>query len=330
MISCTEFIPLYSEFFRFLEEREGFDAVMRYWLFISGRNVGNRANPNSLVSNLERSKDDPLKGAWQYWCRALAEEASDTIRLYNPKEGYVLSRMRHCPSRGRLNALEHIEPYYAYCEHCGVVYAPTLKEFGIVSERDHSKVADAECRSFMYYEGHRPNVDFDYTTITDEEMHKLAEETGSEIIDMQAGDNKYLHRAFHNSSDAALLFCGENYGDEAVKEFMTAYTKRYYAPQIEDAKTRGLVAVKEWLESVYAAEEASEVLHTDLRDNELTVNIDYCPGMAYMRSINREPCKWYVEETRTLYAAFAEEAGLDFKLDYFEDSGKTCFHFIKR
>ena len=28
MISCTEFIPLYSEFFKFLEKRGGHDAVM--------------------------------------------------------------------------------------------------------------------------------------------------------------------------------------------------------------------------------------------------------------------------------------------------------------
>ncbi|MBE6957262.1 MAG: hypothetical protein E7450_07410 [Ruminococcaceae bacterium] len=330
MISCTEFVPLYSEFFRFLEEREGFDAVMRYWLFISGRNVGNRANPYSLSSFLERYKDNPLEGAWKYWCRALSEEASDVIRVYNPKENYIFGRMRHCPSRGRLNALEHIEPYHAYCEHCGVVYAPTLKEFGLVMERDHSKVDRAECRSLLYVEGHRPDLDFDYTTITDEEMRKLAAETGSELLDMTAGDNKYLHRAFHNSSDTALRFCGENYGDEAVREFVDAFTRRYYAPQIKDAKARGLVAIKEWLEAVYAAEETSEVLHTDLSDTELTVAIDYCPGMGYMRSVNREPCQWYIEETRTLYAAFAETAGLDFKLDYFEDDGKTRFHFIKK
>lgn len=328
MISCTEFIPLYSEFFRFLEEREGHDAVMRYWLFISGRNVGNRANPYSLSSFLERYKDNPMEGAWRYWCRALKEEASNTIRVYNSKENYVLSHMRHCPSRGRLNALEHIEPYYDYCEHCGVVYSPTLEEFGLVMERDHSGIANAECKSILYVKGHRPDVDL--AAMTDDDMRALAGEDGVELQDMQAGDNKYLHRAFHNSSDAALRFCGENYGDEVVRQFMAAFTKRYYAPQIEDCKARGLAAIREWLEAVYAAEEASEVLHTDLSDTELTVNIDYCPAMAYMRSVNREPCPWYIEQTRTLYAAFAEAAGLDFKLDYFQADGKTQFHFIKR
>ena len=35
MISCTEFIPLYSEFFKYLERRGGHDAVMEYWIHIS-------------------------------------------------------------------------------------------------------------------------------------------------------------------------------------------------------------------------------------------------------------------------------------------------------
>ncbi len=328
MISCTEFVPLYSEFFRFLEERDGHDAVMRYWYYISGRNVGNRTNPNSLISHLEQYKDNPMLGAWKYWCRTLAEEASDTIRLYNSKENYTISHMRHCPSRGRLNALEHIEPYYDYCEHCSVVYAPVLEQYGLTSERDHSMVDRAECRSLMYVKGHRPNIDL--TSITDDDMRRMAQEEGVELIDLQAEDNKYLHRGFHLSSDTALRFCGENYGDEVVRLFVADFTKRYYAPQIEDAKTRGLVAVREWLEAVYEVEEAGDVLHTDLTENELTVSIDHCPGMAYMRSVNREPSPWYIEQTRALYAAFAEAAGLDFKLDYFEDDGKTCFHFIRK
>lgn len=328
MISCTEFVPLYSEFFRFLEEREGRDAVMRYWYYISSRNVGNRTNPNSLIAHLERNKDDPMLGAWKYWCHTLAEEASDTIRLYNSKEKYTISHMRHCPSRGRLNALEHIEPYYDYCGHCSVVYAPVLEQYGLTSERDHSKVANAECRSLMYVKGHRPDIDL--ASISDDDMRRMAREEGVELIDLQAEDNKYLHRAFHLSSDTALRFCGENYGDEEVRRFVADFTKRYYAPQIEDAKTRGLVAIREWLEAVYEVEEAGEVLHTDLSDTELTVRIDHCPGMAYMRSVNREPSPWYIEQTRTLYAAFAEAAGLDFKLDYFEDDGKTCFHFIRK
>lgn len=54
MISCTEFIPLYSEFFKFLEEQDGHDAVVRYWEYISEYSIGDKSNPYSLISYLER------------------------------------------------------------------------------------------------------------------------------------------------------------------------------------------------------------------------------------------------------------------------------------
>ena len=34
MISCTEFIPAYSELFTFLEEKHGRDEVDRFWKYL--------------------------------------------------------------------------------------------------------------------------------------------------------------------------------------------------------------------------------------------------------------------------------------------------------
>ena len=54
MISCTEFIPLYSEFFKFLEKRGGHDEVMKYWIHISDTGIGDVTNPNSLAYKCEK------------------------------------------------------------------------------------------------------------------------------------------------------------------------------------------------------------------------------------------------------------------------------------
>ena len=54
MISCTEFIPLYSEFFKYLERRGGHDAVMEYWIHISDTVIGDKTNPNSLAYKCEK------------------------------------------------------------------------------------------------------------------------------------------------------------------------------------------------------------------------------------------------------------------------------------
>jgi len=58
MISCTEFIPAYSELFRFLEEKEGFEGVKEYWNLISDRYVQER-----LGGEVEKSG---LSGCYDY------------------------------------------------------------------------------------------------------------------------------------------------------------------------------------------------------------------------------------------------------------------------
>ena len=65
MISCTEFIPLYSEFFKFLEKKGGPNAVMEYWIHISDTSIGDKANPNSLAAKCELYGG--FDGARAYW-----------------------------------------------------------------------------------------------------------------------------------------------------------------------------------------------------------------------------------------------------------------------
>lgn len=316
MISCTEFIPLYSEFFKFLDEQGGHDAVVRYWEHISDYSIGDKTNPYSLASYLER--EGGLDGAWAYWNRSLSEEACDVLRIYNKDEQYIYSEMRQCPSRGMLNALGHIEPYYDYCEHCNVIYKRVLEQHGIMSKSDRSQVEHAKCSSLRYLKGHEPKCDY---TKPDENMI---------VVDIKKEDNKYLHRDFHLSGDLALKYCGDEYGENCVCSFLTKYANNYYSPQIADIKERGLVAVEEWIKSVYEIEEASELLHTEMTADVLKVTVDKSPAIAFMRQANQEPSRYYIEQTRTLYSAVADACDLGFTLDYYREDGGCEFRFFVR
>ena len=320
MISCTEFIPLYSAFFQFLEDKGGHDAVVKYWNYISDRSIGDKSNPYSLISFMER--EGGMEGAWSYWRRVVEEEACDVYRYFDREKGYFCSHMRFCPSRGMLNKLEHVEPYYDYCEHCNVLYAPVLEKYGIVFERDNSKVANAECFSMAYPKGNRPNIDL--TNIEQEDV------TGCEVIDVKAEDNTYLHKDFHISGDLALTYCGDNYGENCVRSFLTNYANSYYAPQIADIQARGLVALQQWLERVYAIEEASHLLHTKLEGDVLEVTVDRSPAIAFMYEAGQKPGKYYIEQTRTVYSAIADACDLGFTMDYYKEDGATAFRFFVR
>jgi len=137
MISCTEFIPAYSELYRYLEDLGGADAVMDYWRYVSDVYVACRLG--SLV------KEKGIMGCWEYWDKALNEEAADFAMEVDEEAGLFTIDMRYCPSKGRLLELEHMEPYHDYCGHCDVLYRRVLEPEGFVCYADMSRTDKAAC-----------------------------------------------------------------------------------------------------------------------------------------------------------------------------------------
>ena len=136
MISCTEFIPAYSELFKYLHARGGEAAVRDFWNYLSDNFLGN------LKSLAEQHG---IRGCWLYWSQTLNEEAADfTIELDEAKGEFSII-MRHCPSKGRLLELGHITPYPDYCGHCDVLYRRVLEPLGFECTADLSRTDRAEC-----------------------------------------------------------------------------------------------------------------------------------------------------------------------------------------
>ena len=137
MISCTEFIPAYSELFKYIEEKDGAGGVLDYWNYISDMYVRER------LGALAGKKG--LMGCWEYWDKALNEEAADFTMELNEEEGTFVINMRYCPSKGRLLELEHIKPYHDYCGHCDVLYRRVLEPLGFNYETDMTDTDKAAC-----------------------------------------------------------------------------------------------------------------------------------------------------------------------------------------
>lgn len=137
MISCTEFIPSYSELFKYLEEKGGFEEVLRYWESISDNFLNN-------LRDLAQKKG--LAGCFEYWTHTLNEEAADFRMELDEEKGVFSIEMRHCPSMGRLLETEHIDPYPRYCEHCDTLYRRVLEPLGFEYDIDLSTCHQAKCR----------------------------------------------------------------------------------------------------------------------------------------------------------------------------------------
>jgi len=136
MISCTEFIPAYSELFKFLEQKGGPEAVEDFWNYLSD---------NFLTNLRELVEEHGLRGCWMYWSHTLNEEAADfTMELDEEAREFKIT-MHHCPSKGQLLEYTHLEPYHNYCGHCDVLYRRVLEPMGYEYITDLSESDKARC-----------------------------------------------------------------------------------------------------------------------------------------------------------------------------------------
>ena len=137
MISCTEFIPAYSELFKYLEEKQGKTAVVDFWNYLS----------DIFLTNLkDHVAANGIRGCWIYWTKTLKEEAADFTMELDEDAGEFSITMHHCPSKGRLLEYKHIEPYRDYCEHCDMLYRRVLEPLGFNYDLDRSQTDQARCR----------------------------------------------------------------------------------------------------------------------------------------------------------------------------------------
>ena len=136
MISCTDFVPAYSDLFSFLDKLGGHEAVVRFWEHLSD---------NFLTNLRDLVEKDGIRGCWLYWNHTLNEEAADFTMELDESEGWFRITMHHCPSMGRLLETDHVEPYPKYCEHCDVLYRRVLEPLGYECRADLTQCRQARC-----------------------------------------------------------------------------------------------------------------------------------------------------------------------------------------
>ena len=313
MISCTEFIPAYSELFSYLDEKYGREEVDRFWRYLfqpDGKGI-------PLINHVQK---EGIRGCFTYWSGSLNEEAADFTMYLNEKRGFFMLDMHQCPSKGRLLQLRNdigITPYYDYCLHCDS-YRSAVEQIGLKYIYNFRGVDKASCSILIY----DPKI-FDGRVIIDDE---------TEVMDRKASENEYFHKDFHSSMNMGIHYIGTNYGMEGVKEYLTRFTRNVYQSVIDDMKRRGLVALEDKIKDTYVKETQPQVLEAVVSpDNQMmSVEVKYCPGVKHLKDTGREVSKWYRYTTEIVMKTLANDAGYLFIMDsYDENTGATAYRFVK-
>lgn len=138
MISCTEFIPSYSEFFSYIHQRDGYSGVEDFWAVISDTYIKPRLG--KAVS------EEGIKGCFTYWSHTLNEEAAGFTMNLDEEKGYFEILMHNCPSKRRLISYEQINRYKYYCYHCDFLYRRVLEPYGFLFFYDTPKGDEYHCK----------------------------------------------------------------------------------------------------------------------------------------------------------------------------------------
>ena len=311
MISCTEFIPAYSELFSFLDENYGRAEVDAFWKYLfvpDGKGI-------PLIGFVER---EGIRGCWSYWTGTLNEEAADFTMYLNEKRGFYYNVMHKCPSKGRLLQLKDeigITPYHDYCLHCDS-YRSAVEKVGLKYIYNFDGIDEAACSMLIY-----DPVIFDGRVIIDEDTL---------VMDRKASDNEYFHPDFHSSLNMGIDYVAKEHGETALRAFLTRYTENVYGKTIAAVKERGLPALEAKIRDTYEKEKALDLMTTALTGDTLTVTVAECPGVKHLRKTGREVSAWYGCTTEMVMQTIADRCGLNFvMIRYDEETGAAQYRFEK-
>lgn len=311
MISCTEFIPAYSELFTYLELRHGKEEIDRFWKFLF-EPTGDKI---PLINFLRK---EGIRGCYSYWTGTLSEEASDTTIYLNEKAGWFMNIMHNCPSKGRLlkfQATLGITPYHNYCQHCDS-YRSHVELAGFKYIYNFIGEDKATCRLLVY----DPKV-FNGQIIADE---------NTEIMDIRSAEKEYFHPDFHSSMNNGIEYLGENFGKDEVVAYLTLFTKHVYHPVLTAVMEKGLKAIEEKILDTYKAEKCPDAVETSLEEDRLTVRVKYCPAVKLLQDTGRQVSKWFPYTTSVVMQELAAAGGYTFHMEsYDEATGATVYSFCK-
>lgn len=312
MISCTDFIPAYSELFSFLDENYGRGEVEKLWEYLF--------KPDGKgIPLINFARKDGLRGCWNYSNGTLSEEAADCTRYFSESNGWIKNEMHYCPSKGRLLELEKeigLVPYYGYCDHCNY-YQASYNEVGLMQIRDHTHVDEARCMSI---------------TIDPKKFNRMMHpDDNVEMLEIRAKEKEYFHPAFHSSINRGITYVTSVHGVEVLRAYFARYTKNVYVKVIEAMKTDALGALETLITDTYKREHASDVLTLEKTDSTLTVKIAYCPAVKFLKSIGSEITEYFYATTEFVMDTLAELGGIDFEMiSYDNETGAAEYRFATR
>ncbi|NMC37129.1 MAG: hypothetical protein GYA41_02265 [Bacteroidales bacterium] len=141
-------------------------------------------------------------------------------------------------------------------------------------------------------------------------------------MERQASDNKYLHRDFHAALNMMLNYILDNFGEEALKEYLEQYSGAFHKPLNNRLKSGDKELLADYFREKYRNEEWP--VRITASETAVVIEQEACPGIAAILARGEKPCRLYVETYASVYRTLCEGTPFEYSLDYFDNDTGAC------
>ena len=134
-----------------------------------------------------------------------------------------------------------------------------------------------------------------------------------------------VHKDFHGALSYGLQFLDEHFGEEGVRAFLSGLAESVYKPLVEDVRSRGVAALRDHWQQVFALEGGEIELREE--DGTLQLRVLRCPAIAHMKQRGYCVATRFCEHTRVVNEAVCRAAGFECEVEYDQPAGRCLQRF---
>jgi len=150
-----------------------------------------------------------------------------------------------------------------------------------------------------------------------------------QIITRKAADNAYFHKDFHIALNYAIDYLHENFGEEAVREYLAQFADAWFSPLKLSLSKEGLIAVKNHYEEIYRIEQAEFTI--SFPGDELIIRLVASPAVMHIQDKGHEVSPLFYETVATVNAEICRDTPFACELlDYYSENGGYRLRFFRR
>jgi len=130
-----------------------------------------------------------------------------------------------------------------------------------------------------------------------------------------------IHQDFHGAFSNALGYLKDNFGQDAMENYLRRIAKNVYRPLIKELKRKGLKAMEEHWREIFDLENGKYSL--GYKDRQLILKVKECPAVSHILKTGYKLSDSFCDSTRIVNETICEEAGYKSSLKLGSKKG-TC------